>query len=326
MRTNNTDDTESMPPHASESPMMEIDETPQCESENAVVVDKLTFAYSPLYEKDAPIVLDEASMKLPKGARCLLIGGNGAGKTTLLNVLGGKHMHHVEAVTVCGQPAFHNTHPAISIISGNWVHAQAYGCHSIPYAKDISVQEMIDNHPFKDVARAEVITKVLDVDLAWRMHRVSDGQRRRVQLLLGLMKSFQVLLLDEVTVDLDVVTRSDLLNYLKDECDTRGATIVYATHIFDGLEHWATHINRLCAGKVIQCGPVSEFKDFQSLLDARAPSPLLKVVLSWLEEEEKASAGRYREANAKGAPVDLKLCEYKHGDKFAHNRMHNRTC
>lgn len=45
--------------------MMEIDETPQCESENAVVVDKLTFAYSPLYEKDAPIVLDEASMKLP---------------------------------------------------------------------------------------------------------------------------------------------------------------------------------------------------------------------------------------------------------------------
>jgi len=34
-------------------------------------------------------------------------------------------MHHVEAVTVCGQPAFHNTHPAISIISGNWVHAQA---------------------------------------------------------------------------------------------------------------------------------------------------------------------------------------------------------
>lgn len=51
-----------------------------------------------------------------------------------------------------------------------------------------------------------------------------------------------------------------------------------------------------------------------------------QVVLSWLEEEEKASAGRYREANAKGAPVDLKLCEYKHGDKFAHNRMHNRTC
>lgn len=266
-------------------------------------------------------------MKLPKGARCLLIGGNGAGKTTLLNILGGKHMHQpVSAVTVCGQPAFHNTHRGISIISGNWVHAQAYGCHSIPYAKDISVQEMIDNHPDKDLARAEVIVKALDVDLAWRMHRVSDGQRRRVQLLLGLMKPFQVLLLDEVTVDLDVVTRSDLLSYLKDECDTRGATIVYATHIFDGLENWVTHINRLCAGKVTQCGPVSEFKDFQALLDARTPSPLLKVVLSWLEEEEKASHGRFREENATGAPVDLKLCEYKHGDKFMHNRMHNRTC
>lgn len=77
------------------------------------------------------------------------------------------------------------------------------------------------------------------------MHKVSDGQRRRVQICLGLLHPFQVslslshshslvysilelslnaflvqvLLLDEVTVDLDVVARMDLLEFFKEECE-----------------------------------------------------------------------------------------------------------
>lgn len=43
-----------------------------------------------------------------------------------------------------------------------------------------------------------------------------------------------MLLLDEVTVDLDVLVRRDLLLYLQMETEQRGAAIVYATHIFDG--------------------------------------------------------------------------------------------
>lgn len=52
----------------------------------------------------------------------------------------------------------------------------------------------------------------------------------------------QVLLLDEITVDLDVVGRLQLLAFFRSECEERGATIVYATHIFDGLEDWVTHL------------------------------------------------------------------------------------
>lgn len=51
-----------------------------------------------------------------------------------------------------------------------------------------------------------------------------------------------MLLLDEITVDLDVLARADLMAFLKSECDERGATIIYATHIFDGLESWPTHM------------------------------------------------------------------------------------
>lgn len=58
----------------------------------------------------------------------------------------------------------------------------------------------------------------------------------------------KVLLLDEITVDMDVVGRLDLLKFFVEECETRGATIIYATHIFDGLEKWITHIAYLMDG------------------------------------------------------------------------------
>jgi CCR4-NOT complex subunit CAF16 len=39
----------------------------------------------------------------------------------------------------------------------------------------------------------------------------------------------QVLLLDEITVDLDVLGRADLLHFLVEECEQRGATIIYVS-------------------------------------------------------------------------------------------------
>jgi CCR4-NOT complex subunit CAF16 len=48
--------------------------------------------------------------------------------------------------------------------------------------------------------RRKKIVDVLDIDETWRMHRVSDGQRRRVQIACGLLRPAEVLLLDEVTV------------------------------------------------------------------------------------------------------------------------------
>jgi ABC-type uncharacterized transport system ATPase subunit len=66
------------------------------------------------------------------------------------------------------------------------------------------------------------------------------------QIFLGLIRPFKILLLDEVTVSLDVVVRQDLLRYLRRESEQRGATILYATHIFDGLDDWPTHLHYLC--------------------------------------------------------------------------------
>lgn len=45
--------------------------------------------------------------------------------------------------------------------------------------------------------------------------QLSDGQRRRVQIFLQLLRPSEILLLDEITTDLDVLARQDFLQFLK---------------------------------------------------------------------------------------------------------------
>ena len=175
-----------------------------------------------------------------------------------------------------------------------------------------------------DPARLEMLLHILDININWRMHVVSDGQRRRVQILMALLKPFEVLLLDEVTVDLDVVARADLLDFLKMETETRGATILYATHIFDGLDEWASHLAYLTQGNVSRFAPIEEFEDLKAIMDAGSISPLLDLVEKWLRDERPILAAekklkaellqKQREEKAQQAAKKAKSAAY---DPFA---------
>ena len=57
---------------------------------------------------------------------------------------------------------------------------------------DIPALQMIESVPGVAPERRKKLMHVLDIDPAWRMHRVSDGQRRRVQICLGLLKPPEV--------------------------------------------------------------------------------------------------------------------------------------
>lgn len=43
-----------------------------------------------------------------------------------------------------------------------------------------------------DPVRREMLIELLDINLEWRMHKVSDGQRRRVQICMGLLHPYKV--------------------------------------------------------------------------------------------------------------------------------------
>jgi CCR4-NOT complex subunit CAF16 len=64
----------------------------------------------------------------------------------------------------------------------------------IPLQGDFSAEHMIFGVEGVDVVRRDHLIDLLDIDLQWRMHKVSDGQRRRVQICMGLLHPFQVAL------------------------------------------------------------------------------------------------------------------------------------
>ncbi|CAN7027981.1 unnamed protein product [Brassica oleracea var. botrytis] len=250
-------------------------------SDGAIRVSGMQFSY----DVQDPIFFD-FSLHLPAGSRCLLVGANGSGKTTLLKILAGKHMvGGKNIVQVLNRSAFHDTDLVcsgdLSYLGGSWSKT-AGSAGEIPLQGDFSAEHMIFGAVEGiDPVRREKLIDLLDINLKWRMHKVSDGQRRRVQICMGLLHPFKVLLLDEVTVDLDVVARMDLLEFFKEECEQRGATIVYATHIFDGLETWASHLAYIHGGELKLSAKLKEIKDLET-----SPN-LLSVVENWLRSETK---------------------------------------
>lgn len=213
-------------------------------TELAVYTEHLTYKFG-----NNKVGLADINLELPWGSRTLLVGSNGAGKSTLLKLLAGKTLSTVGKISIGGHDPFRGGSDASSIttyLGTEWA--------SNPIVRrDIPITILIDSiggTVYKE--RRDELIELLDIDLTWRMHSVSDGERRRVQLAMGLLKPWKVLLLDEVTVDLDVLVRQRLLSFLKRETETRECSIIYATHIFDGLGKWPTNVVHIQSGKLLK--------------------------------------------------------------------------
>ncbi|KAK0519211.1 CCR4-NOT regulatory complex component [Tilletia horrida] len=266
----------------------------------AVDVPHLNFAFDP----NAPLTLLDCNLQLPRGSRCLLIGANGAGKSTLLRIMAGKRLASQANIRVFGRDVFRDAPRGVTYLGTEWAMNPVV-------RSDIVVSHFLDSvGGYRHKERRDRLLDILDVDLDWRMHAISDGERRRVQLCMGLMEPWDLLLLDEVTVDLDVQVRADLLNFLAEETIQRKATIIYATHIFDGLQGFPTHVVHMRLGTTVNPKPLvwppneSNAHEYPSLhtgadgsndVIERDLSPLLTVALAWLREDRKIRQEKEKE-------------------------------
>jgi CCR4-NOT complex subunit CAF16 len=264
----------------------------------------------------------------------LLVGDNGSGKSTLLRVIAGeswiasspglasvplpfcfpsssvmccrvpagRHIFRDDSVMVLGKHAFYDTslNESRAHLAGDWGRRTvAFTGHGCALQADIGVSEMMKDLQSSFKERRDMLAELLGVDLTWRMHQLSDGQRRRVQIMLQLLRPAEVILLDEITTDLDLITRQDFLTFIKKESEEKGLTIIYATHIFDGLDDWPTHIAYTANQTIRKFGRASSdarLCDFPELTKHREEgvvAPLLRTIEGWLREErnEKKAKG-----------------------------------
>ena len=235
------------------------------------------------FDFGGPSILQQINFELKTGSRCLLVGANGAGKSTLLRIIAGKHLVKGK-VYALEKDVFNQSAGGVTYLGTEWANNPVV-------RRDVPVSRLLktlgaQRHP----ERCSELLDIMDVNPDWHMHQISDGQRRRVQIVLGLLEPWDLLLLDEVTVDLDVLVRQDLLTFLKRETDTRKATILYATHIFDGLGEWPTHIAHMYHGLISPLIDVNHFPELDEAIQTNRlhNSPLLLVVEKWLRQDAQA--------------------------------------
>lgn len=287
---------------------------PEYDTNRAVCIENMTFSYNNSnngYQKSPPI-LQDLNLNLPAGSRCLLIGANGSGKSTLLRIIAGRHLVSNGRCHVLGLSSFHDTRLNFyrAYLDCDWgMKNVAFVGGSVPLMADIPVYKMMEQLQLQYKDRRDELVELLNIDLYnWYMHQLSDGQRRRVQIMLGLLRPFRILLLDEVTTSLDVCVRQDLLQWLRKESVERNATIIYATHIFDGLDDWASHLYYLTnKGQCGWQGTMDELEIYHTLKRNNHPCKMLAIAEHWLRKElndaralhiyEKAQYANHYESN-----------------------------
>lgn len=176
-------------------------------------------------------VLRSLSLTIPRGAITGLLGPSGCGKTTLMRAIVGTQIVDSGTVTVLGSPA--GSAPLRRTVG--------YVTQAPSVYRDLTVRENVQYFGSLYGRRgADVASAIESVGLAdhasSRAGELSGGQLGRVYLASALIAEPELIVLDEPTVGLDPVLRSELWSRFADIA-ARGTTVLVSSHVMEEAEH-----------------------------------------------------------------------------------------
>ena len=199
----------------------------------------------------AVTAVDHISFRLEQGATVALLGGNGAGKTTTIAMLLGLVVPTSGEVRVFGadmssnrgavahrlnfQSPYVDLPARLTVRQNLTVYAGLYGIANIAeriafIAEDLQIESLLDRPTGK----------------------LSAGQKTRVGLAKALLNAPELLLLDEPTASLDPDTADWIRRKLREYAETRGATLLLASHNMAEVERLADRVILLHQGRIIE--------------------------------------------------------------------------
>ena len=194
--------------------------------------------------------VDGITLDIYRGEIFALLGPNGAGKTTTIEILEGYREPTSGTVQVLGKDPSnlgsekYSWRNQIGIVLQNTSDVGELSVRSVLthfaqyYSHPRNVDDVLQKTGLKEKEKALV-------------HTLSGGQRRRLDVALGIIGSPELLFLDEPTTGFDPKARREfweLIRSLKEE----GTTILLTTHYLDEAEALADRVGIIAGGKIVE--------------------------------------------------------------------------
>jgi ABC-2 type transport system ATP-binding protein len=215
------------------------------------------------------LAVDGIDLDIPPGQVFALLGPNGAGKTTTVEILEGHRTRTAGEVSVLGED------PAKA--GRAWRARIGIVLQSAEDAAALTVRESVRHfagyypHPTDPDAVIEQVG--LTAKAGSRVKQLSGGQRRRLDVALGIVGRPELVFLDEPTTGFDPQARRqfwDLIHSLAAD----GTTILLTTHYLDEAEALADRVAVISGGKIVAEGT-------PATLGGRSTA---KATVSWVDE------------------------------------------
>lgn len=220
---------------------------------DAIRIDNLTKKYKDL------VAVDHLNLTVKEGELFSLLGVNGAGKTTTIKMLSCLTKPNSGDAFLGGE----------SIVSAPKKVKNIIGVspQETAVAPNLTVKEnlelMCGVHNFskeKKVAKVNELAQQFDLNsiLSKKAGKLSGGWQRRLSIAMALISEPKILFLDEPTLGLDVIARSELWDNIR---QLKGKiTIILTTHYMEEAEALSDHIAVMKGGKLLALGTVDELK------------------------------------------------------------------
>ncbi len=208
------------------------------------------------------VVLDGVDFTMCRGEVLVLLGPNGAGKTTTIEILEGFRGRSAGSVSILGaDPAFGDEtwRARVGIVLQSWRDHSGWqvrellhhlGGYFAPYSTDER------KRPFETDALLELVG--LEGQARKKVRELSGGQRRRLDVAIGLVGKPELLFLDEPTVGFDPQARREFHDVLHRLSDREGTTILLTTHDLDEAEKLSDRILILAGGTIVANGSADQ--------------------------------------------------------------------
>jgi ABC-2 type transport system ATP-binding protein len=249
------------------------------------------------------------TFQVEEGEVFALLGPNGAGKTTTLEILEGHRRRGGGRVSVLG------VDPAV----GGRAFRERIGIvlQSAGLDAELNVREVLSLYAAcypRSLPVADVIALVgLDEKRGARVKTLSGGQRRRLDLALGLVGDPDLIFLDEPTTGFDPAARRGAWR-LVESLRGLGRTIVLTSHYMDEVQHLADRAAVLARGRVVAEGRPDTLggrTPRRTVISFRLPDPrALDLLPDQLRGVMASHNGEVMLRTADPTRVLLRLCEW----------------